>query len=38
MRQAGITAPEIMADWTGLPEPGELPGEFTVDYVRVWQP
>ena len=29
---------EIMADWTGLPEPGELPGEFTVDYVRVWQP
>ena len=28
---------EIMADWTGLPEKGELPGEFVVDYVRVWQ-
>ena len=28
---------EIMADWTGLPESGELPGEFTVDYIRVWQ-
>jgi len=28
---------EIMESWTGLPGKGELPGEFTVDHVRVWQ-
>ena len=28
---------EIMEEWTGLPEKGEWPGEFVVDYLRVWQ-
>jgi beta-glucanase (GH16 family) len=28
---------EIMQAWAGLPVAGDLPGSFSVDYVRVWQ-
>lgn len=28
---------EIMAEWIGEPLPGQLPADFSIDYVRVWQ-
>jgi beta-glucanase (GH16 family) len=28
---------EIMQAWAGLPNEADLPGSFSVDYVRVWQ-
>ncbi len=28
---------EIMQDWTGEPDPADLPATFYVDYVRVWK-
>lgn len=28
---------EIMQAWAGLPDAKDLPGSFSVDYVRVWQ-
>ena len=28
---------EIMEAWAGLPDPSDLPSEFNVDYLRVWQ-
>ena len=28
---------EVMADWFGVPSERELPAEFKVDYIRVWQ-
>ncbi len=28
---------EVMRAWTGDPDPADLPAEFDVDYVRVWQ-
>ena len=30
-------ATETQADWFGLPRPGELPGVFLIDYIRVWR-
>jgi len=28
---------EIMKNWVGEPDPADLPAQFTVEYVRVWQ-
>jgi hypothetical protein len=30
-------ATETQPDWFGLPRPGELPGAFLIDYIRVWR-
>lgn len=28
---------EIMQGWVGLPDPADLPGTFSIDYLRVWR-
>ena len=28
---------ETFTDWFGLPDPGELPASFSIDYVRAWR-